>query len=638
MKPTVTDSTLVSLAMLSVNRDDLKQDYVHYFVPFAHRALDGLGQHPITEQLLRDKLLERFGLKLPASACNLILQRLALGKILTRENDIYRLTAIYAPGDFDTRQIKAQQCINNLLSSLVEYSAPRLKEPLSHETATVTLGAFLHRFSIDFLRFATQNTALPDVQSVNDVHMVLVGSFITDAFEKNKSLFEDLVLVVKGHMLANALLCPDIDVGSNSFRGVSFFFDTPLILCALDLQEPARCDSVRELLALLKRLHGAIGVFSHTVDEVSNVLSGAIDSYDMPGTRSRIVIAAKRSGRRKSDLLRIHSQLADKMALLGLLPVPTPKYSATFQIDESVLEQALEEDVSYYNPDSVTRDVNSVRSIYVYRRGRAPHRLEDCGSVFVTSNAAFARAAWSHGAEHESSRNVSPVITDFALANLAWLKSPLDSPNVPRLELLASCYAAMAPKEELWRKYIHEVDRLKDSGEITPSDHAVLRTHLAAHETLVYLTSGADEAFEGATVFEILDRIKAGLVAEKNSEIKSLSGQVRTSEDKVALLTAQQERIDLRLYRISHWLSYIPDSLIVSAFLVALIANSGMFDSIHFRSHIFGMFFISAFSVGAFLNFISTFNGFTVTDWLRKMHTRLTKRIHAVLRRLIGLN
>lgn len=89
------------------------------------------------------------------------------------------------------------------------------------------------------------------------------------------------------------------------------------------------------------------------------------------------------------------------------------------------LESEIDEEVHYFNPDAKKYDINSVRSIYAIRKGSYPTRVEDAIAVLVTTNANFAKAASRYGRTHEASNEVSSVVTDFALGNLAWLKAPL---------------------------------------------------------------------------------------------------------------------------------------------------------------------------------------------------------------------
>ena len=134
------------------------------------------------------------------------------------------------------------------------------------------------------------------------------------------------------------------------------------------------------------------------------------------------------------------------------------------------------------NPRALEYDVNSVRSIYALRHGKTPARLEDAGVILVTSNSALARATFEYGREHESSRAVSAVMTHFSLANVAWLKAPLKAPDLPELEVIAACYAALEPAPPLWNRYANEIDKLRALGGMSADDHQLLRPADGANE------------------------------------------------------------------------------------------------------------------------------------------------------------
>ena len=144
--------------------------------------------------------------------------------------------------------------------------------------------------------------------------------------------------------------------------------------------------------------------------------------------------------------------------------------------------------------------LRGVRSIYVLREGTSPKIVERSKAVLVTSNAGFSQAAFQYGQRHEASREVSSVITDFSLANMAWLKAPLGAPAVPMTELLAFSYAALQPSMELFEKYLSEIEKLEKQGKITARDHQLLRSSQLAQAELMNLTLGEEDALTEQTV------------------------------------------------------------------------------------------------------------------------------------------
>ena len=166
----------------------------------------------------------------------------------------------------------------------------------------------------------------------------------------------------------------------------------------------------------------------------------------------------------------------------------------------------------------------------------------------MTSNSALARAAYEYGRNQESTKEVSAVITSFSLANLAWLKAPLGSPDLPQAEVIALCYAAMNPRENLWSAYILEIDKLEEVGDITARDHELLRYSLRARDELMNLTLGSEEAFSQKTVTQILETVKSELTQEKDAQIVLERTRLADLEEKAARDAAAraQEQEDFR--------------------------------------------------------------------------------------------
>ena len=99
------------------------------------------------------------------------------------------------------------------------------------------------------------------------------------------------------------------------------------------------------------------------------------------------------------------------------------------------------------------------------------------------------------------------MISDFSLANVAWLKAPMGAPSIPKTQLLAMSYAALEPSGALLDRYLKEVNRLEEKGVITERDHLLLRSSHLAYDELMHLTLGEDAALTTETVKETLERV-----------------------------------------------------------------------------------------------------------------------------------
>ena len=139
----------------------------------------------------------------------------------------------------------------------------------------------------------------------------------------------------------------------------------------------------------------------------------------------------------------------------------------------------------------------------------------------MSSNSRFAKAAFKYGKHYEELRQVSSVITDFSLANMAWLKSPLGAPALPMNEVIAFSYAALQPSKQLLEKYIGEIDKLEKQGDFTARNHQLLRYSPLAQQELMNLTLGEEDEFTDKTVPELLDLVTAKIKKNENEKYQT---------------------------------------------------------------------------------------------------------------------
>ncbi|GFO57266.1 hypothetical protein GMSM_42730 [Geomonas sp. Red276] len=535
----MTVQTLTSLAMLKVDLDQQHRNYVDYVSPFVVDVLNADRPEIICDASIADKLLQHFGLKVPTKAVQHVLRRLHRKSYLEMENGVFTVTTKLPTLSLDQTRSKAMVHIEGVLNGLIE-EAKAHNLTWSVDEATRAATAFLGMFTVDCLRTYVFNTALPVVPEKKSVEMYVVSKFITKAQARHDAAFESFIILVKGLMYSNALLCPDLESLEKKFQNLTFYLDTPLLLNAMGLQGPDAKRAADELLTLLKKLKGSLSAFTHTVVETQQVISAAAINFTNPRATGRVIEEARRSGVPLSDLILARDSVDERLRAMGITVKRTPDYTVDYQIDEREFEEILASEVFYKGESALLNDLNSIRSIYVLRQGRQPVRLEDSVAVFVTPNERFAKAAFRAGRNHNSTREISSVITAYSLANIAWLKSPVEAPALPLTETLALCYAALEPPADLFKKYVQEMDRLLESGQITPRDHEILRLSPSARDELMELTLGDEAALTVSNIKSILANLKASILSEQklvhDAEMEALTKQG------VEMLTEAQKR------------------------------------------------------------------------------------------------
>lgn len=502
-------STLTSFAMLKVKIDQ-GGDYLEYLRPFVlHVLSEHQDNENITAELVKEEIVKDFGMVIPARTVEVMLKRLSKEGIITREDRTYHISG-QLPDDsnLNMQRGQAERHINSVVYGLMEFSK-NTRHPFQNEDdAVAALCAFLEKFEILCLRAFLRNTTIPDIKGgVGESTLTVVGKYVLNLHKREPALFDSFMVVVQGHMLANALLCPDLEQAPKTFKEVSFYLDTPVLIKLLGLVDKSKEAASKELLHLLKRLDSTLAVFRHTKEELDGVIKGSIHYLDRRDARGEIVMESRRANRSKSDLLLIAETLDERLDKLGVVTELSPGYNEKFQISETAFEGALDQEIRYLNPHARLHDVNAVRSIYALRAGKRVKRIEDCAAVFVSSNYAFANAADTYGREHEykESQEVSTVITDNSLVNLVWLKLPMEAVDLPKKEVLAYAYASQIPSTADLKKVLDEADKLAEEGVITPEAHRILRRDFSAQVELAHQRSDHNKSLSKEDVQNEVD-------------------------------------------------------------------------------------------------------------------------------------
>ena len=543
----MSSATLTSLAMLKVNVDQGK-DYLDYLRPFILQILVDQKPDPVRDWVIRNHLRTQFGLEIPERAVQVVLKRLSKSHPLRKEEGVYRITGILQNPGIIAEKSRADRHIQAVSSGLMEFSKSTAQPIVTLDEAETAICAFLARFNIPCLRAYLRGTTIPTIAGNHDVHIVLVSEYVLHLQQTDVQRFDSFLIMVQGHMLANALLCPDLQYAPKTYKGVTFYLDTPLLVRRLGLEGEPKKAAAKDLIGLLHNLGATVAAFAHSRDELGRVLRGAADHVDAPDGRGAIVMEARRRGTTKSDLLLLVGQVDDRLREAQIDVKDTPRYIADFQIDETAFEKVLEDEVSYFNPRARECDINSVRSIYVLRARTSPSTIEKSGAVLVTSNSGFAQAACEYGQRHEESREVSSVITDFSLANMAWLKAPMGASSLPMTEILAFSYAALQPSNELLNKYLTEIDKLEKHGKITARDHQLLRSSTLAQEELVRLTLGDEDALTEEAVTETLKRVSNEIKKEESQKLSAEQIAHRKAQEDLTSERAAKRQVQQRLY------------------------------------------------------------------------------------------
>ena len=573
-------ATLTSLAMLKVNLEERRGDYLENLRPFILQVLVNYSPDPVTDRIVAEYIRDDFGLVIPRRTIQRLLSRLVNASDINIEERSSKIQIIGSLEDpaLANKQRAVESNIRAILEDLQEFSKTTSKPITNYSEAVAAITAFLGRFDITCLSAYERGTVIPRLGSIHPKDIVLTSDYVQHLQETDKEMFERFIVLVKGHMLANALMCPDLEDAPKSYEDVTFYLDTPLLVHWLGLESEQEKTAARDLVELVKVLGGKFSVFTHTLDELENLIIGAAGQVAAHNPMTPIAYESIKRGTTATELRSAADQIEVKLQNSGIVSELTPLYNPEFQIDEKLFSQILDDKhVSYWNEWVRAYDINSVRSVYEVRRDRPARTLESSHAVLVTTNNGFAEAAWAYGQQHLVSRHVSTVITDFSLANTAWLKTPVDSIDVPITQILAFSYAALRPPETLWQKYLTEVDKLQEEGIISQEQHVLLRSRELAGRDLVHLTLGEDAAIKQETLKQTVDRVTGKVTKEADEKLRTEQEKHRmTSETLRSEMDNNQairEKVRKWCRSVAGGIAYAVSVLIVFALLSGVIGG-----------------------------------------------------------------
>lgn len=623
--------SLISLAILKADLDEGRRDYLSYIENFVVALLKTWNEDPVTDGLMASAFEKSYGLRVPHRTMQLVLRRLRKRGYLERKDKTYHPKNELPDFDLDSRREDAIRHINKLYDALISYANTRFSLQWTQAEAADALSSFLGQFGVDCIRAYVFRTALPDIPETAPRYHYVVGSFVAEIYEARDDVFDSVIVFVKGQMYANALTCPDLEGLEKDFKKVTFFLDTPLVLNLLNVQGAEEYDAILELIRLIQRLSGTVAIFEHTAAELESVLRAAEHNIDSPGAVGAVIREMRRSGIKRGDIVLKVSKYEEQLKALGVRIRKTPQYREEFQISEQQMAEEINKQVRYRNPKALEFDINSVRSIFVLREGQIPRRLEDAGAVLVTNNQALSRAAFELGKTHNSAKEVSVVITDFSLANVAWLKSPMDAPTLPEKETLAACYAALEPDPSLWARYLKELDKLKEEGKLSADDHAILRASGFAERELMELTLGEEAQLTGNSITAILERVKEELVSDRTEAVirekaahEETRRQFREEQERQAGMRHRIERICDRLATVIYSLFGL---FLVTIVFATMLASSGLLGNFVVGSPVATAVLNTLIVVSVVWGTVTVFVNVNVGDYLRRRRRLLASAL-----------
>jgi hypothetical protein len=631
-------SVLVSFAIIKSNYD-LDKDYLDNFVPFVAECIRVSGEDVINLKDVQDSMKILFGLNLPQNIIKILLKKLHKKRLLRIINGIYYPNSnLISQLNFRDVQGNVLRYHELLINDLISFCSTSYEINWSNEQAEEALISFInanHLIVKDPERYVNIIVNSDDSKEFKRSNKFIIASFIQYLYKRGSSGKEYLETIIKGNMLANSIYLPFHKGPSRNFDKTEIFFDTRFLIHALGYAGEARQAPCIELLELLYENGAELRCFDHTFDEILGILNACshrIKTGHLKGYHGESLQYFIEKDYSAADIEIFMIDLKKNLENIGIFVTKKPEYIYEYNIDEDDLAHIIDTIIDYRTESPFIRDVDSISAIIRYRQGKEYYYIEDCPSIFITTNTRLFKASCKFYYKTASQGSIAPSLTDYTLTNILWLKQPNRAPDLPIKRIIADSYAAIQPSDSLFNKYLLQIDRLQESGEIDPNDAHLAMYSLHCKQALMNKTLGEEDALTEGTVREILDYVHCKIKEDLEKEIKQKDEEI----SQINLRELERKKnIDDLAKKISRWATEIIGATILLTLIIGYIYSMPWgFPPV--KSAMMQYSFAIVWILLIVFSILSNYFGTTIKNIKRRINNKIKSKVKEIILRRIG--
>jgi len=571
------ENFLLNMAVIKVIWDKSEADLLDNYMPLLGYAIKICPSESISLPEIAENLNKVAEFKIPQGAVNLLIKRAAKKKysyIYNNQGIFKKNHAILDRIDYLGARDKVARKHNSLKRKFHDYSKAELNVEIGLDEIDKYFFEVLFELAPQLLSRLYRDDdrkALTEIVDSNSLKY-RVYKFVEHLIKNDPEGYEALDSFVRGAILTETFYYSDpLELGKR-VRDIQVYFDTQFMLRALGYSDNYYITPSIELIDILRDMKVPMKIFSKTYDEIRGVLYAARDTPSLsrqihfrPGDAFDYF---SRLGLSSSDISLEIVRLEEHINELGINVTQPPPYIERLGVDEEKLNEYIDTFLPTQKEKARHHDIDCLTAIFRLRKGQREKYLESCKAIFITTNTMLAKASTRFFNDEYGVSDAPICMGDHVFTALMWLKAVKKKPDLPKEHMVANCYAAINPADQLWGKYINEVKKLEEGGAITAEDFVILSHTLEAREKLMAITEGEEDVFFEASVPEILEYAKQRLVSEANQKLVEKNGQI-------IKLNRSMERF---LRKISNFIFKVVKYGSLVAFLVILLL--GLFFTI----------------------------------------------------------
>jgi hypothetical protein len=260
----INENALVSTAVLTAIWEENQQDNIDLITPFikyiisrTYKVNDTIDQNAIINRMKSDFCFNNF----PHAILEIILKRMTRKQFLTKNNNKFIVLKDFTQDNwqFENRLIKAKEETKNVINNLQRHMFSAYNQKFSLEETEILFSIFLDSFGYNTYE-NIGNTKL--INPKKDVNNYRIGEFINIEYSKNSEVFGNIMKIIEGYMIANAIYLQIENDNKASLKKLNCFLDTTFLLRLLGFKTPVENDSAKELYNLLRKYNANLMLHS----------------------------------------------------------------------------------------------------------------------------------------------------------------------------------------------------------------------------------------------------------------------------------------------------------------------------------------------------------------------------------------
>lgn len=538
------DKLIGSLAILK-SRMILGNDFISTYIPFVARVLIDVNQDGGIE--INDVIQcfeQEYGFTIDRPAMTTLLNKCAKeGFITKRKNAKYEVVLDKCVSvAINKRDVNLQyQKYNQVIQKLQAYYVQEFDSQLELEELETILMSFLNEHSsktiiakFDEIEGSTHSTKQ---------HHYIVSRFIKKCQTEDKETYQLVIDLAVSYLYTSAIAYGGEDEKTrlDSYKDLLIYLDTPFVLRVLGLNGEEMQSASNAMLNQLYDMGCRFFVFSHTYDEICQILRDCYKWIENPeydvfyaSYALRTFVEKKFT---KADVQEYLDMLEKKLDFYRIKIDDTDYYVGKFfkpVADESVIESNI---IQVYKDGSCCFDENSKKTTIEYDTKSISIVLKLWGNkcyrtykqakyVLLTTNStlSYVTRLFDEKMNPSVKNSIYPCITDVFLGTNMWLGAPVNKiEDFSEKKLLADCMSLIEPNDALIRKLQESIERAFDDETITEDQYYLLKAKAFSNDYIMQKTLGDEKYFSDKLTEELLEDIQNEIVQPYQSRINDLA-------------------------------------------------------------------------------------------------------------------